>query len=484
MDATTVTVTGAGGQIGYALLFRIASGAMLGEDRPVRLRLLEIPQGLKAAEGAALELQDCAFPLLRRSRSPTILASGSTARASRCSSARGRGRRAWSVPISSRRTRASSVRRAPRSTTSLPTTYASSSWEPREHERAHRRGIRPRHPRRPLRRPHPARPRPRARAARGGDGCRGFGRGVTIWGNHSATQFPDVDHATIAGRPAREVLAERFGDPTAATAWLDDEFVPRVAKRGAEIISVRGSSSAASAANAAISHVRDSVLGTADGPTRGRRRPSSHGEYGVAEGLYSSFPVTSDGSGYRIVEGLDLDDRARARIDVGRRTRRRARRRPWARSDLSAMDLLLVIVAVVAVAVVTALGQRLGVAGPLLLVAFGLVVGLLPFVQVPEIDPRPHPRGAPAAPLRRRGATAGDRVRRDFTPIAGLAVVLVVITALFSAGSSPSCSRASASRWAWRSGRSSARRMPWRRASRSASGSLRGSRRCSRVRAS
>ena len=105
-----------------------------------------------------------------------------------------------------------------------------------------------------------------------------------------------------------------LGGADAVTRWLDDEFVPRVAKRGAEIIAVRGSSSAASAANAALSHIRDSLLGTGDGWTSAA--VLSRGEYGVAEGLYSSFPVTSDGSGYRIVEGLEDDDRARARIDA------------------------------------------------------------------------------------------------------------------------------------------------------------------------
>jgi malate dehydrogenase len=138
--------------------------------------------------------------------------------------------------------------------------------------------------------------------------------GVAIWGNHSATQFPDVSHATVGGRPVLEVLAERKGGMDAAAAWLDDVFIPRVAKRGAEIIDVRGSSSVASAANAAIEHVRDEHLGTGGRVTSAA--VVSRGEYGVPEGLVCSFPVTSSGAGYRVVEGLELDARARARFDA------------------------------------------------------------------------------------------------------------------------------------------------------------------------
>jgi malate dehydrogenase len=138
-----------------------------------------------------------------------------------------------------------------------------------------------------------------------------------VWGNHSATQFPDVSHAILAdGMPVPDALAERLGGREQATAWLDDVFIPRVAKRGAEIIEVRGSSSVASAANAAIDHVRDEQLGSRRGLTSAA--VLSRGEYGVPEGLVCSFPVTSRGdrAGYRIVEGLDLDDRARGRIDA------------------------------------------------------------------------------------------------------------------------------------------------------------------------
>jgi len=133
---------------------------------------------------------------------------------------------------------------------------------------------------------------------------------VPIWGNHSATQFPDVSHATVGGEPASEALERIVGD---VPAWLDGEFIPRVAKRGAEIIRVRGSSSVASAANAAIEHVRDWVRGTADWTSAA---VVSHGEYGVPEGLVSSFPVESVDGTWRIVEGLAIDDDARRRIDA------------------------------------------------------------------------------------------------------------------------------------------------------------------------
>jgi malate dehydrogenase len=146
---------------------------------------------------------------------------------------------------------------------------------------------------------------------------------VTIWGNHSATQFPDVTHATVrqatdsgARIAVVDALADVLGGEEAVEAWLDDVFVPRVAKRGAEIIDVRGSSSVASAANAALDHVHDWVHGTDAARGWTSAGVVSRGEYGVPEGLISSFPVTSDGTAYTIVEGLSLDARARARIDA------------------------------------------------------------------------------------------------------------------------------------------------------------------------
>lgn len=311
----TVTVTGAGGQIGYALLFRIASGAMLGE-RPVRLRLLEIPQGLKAAEGVALELQDCAFPLLMdveitddprtgfdgANVAMLVGARPRTAGMERADLLAANAGIFGPQGAALNAVAADDVRIVvvgnPANTNALIAAASApdipgerfSALTRLDHDRA------------------------TAQLALATETPVGEIAGVTIWGNHSATQFPDVDHATVAGRPARTVLAERLGGAEAALAWLDDTFVPRVAKRGAEIIAVRGSSSAASAANAAIAHVRDSALGTGTATTSAA--VLSHGEYDVPAGLYSSFPVTSDGSGYRIVEGVDLDDRARARVDL------------------------------------------------------------------------------------------------------------------------------------------------------------------------
>ncbi|SBS73108.1 malate dehydrogenase [uncultured Microbacterium sp.] len=313
---TTVTVTGAGGQIGYALLFRIAGGAMLGPDRPVRLRLLEIPPGLAAAEGAALELQDCAFPLLRgveitddarAAFDGTNVALLVGARPRTAGMERGDLLAANAGIFGPQGAALNEVAADdvhvlvvgnPANTNAL-IAAASAPDIPADRFHAltrldHDRAV--------------------GQLSAALDVPADAIRDVAIWGNHSATQFPDVAHATVDGRPVLDALADRLGGRDRATAWLDDEFIPRVAKRGAEIIAVRGSSSAASAANAAISHVRDAVRGTAAGWTSAA--VVSRGEYGVPEGLVSSFPVTSDGAGYRIVEGLELDARGRARLDA------------------------------------------------------------------------------------------------------------------------------------------------------------------------
>ncbi|MBF4562760.1 malate dehydrogenase [Microbacterium sp. VKM Ac-2870] len=316
MDATTVTVTGAGGQIGYSLLFRIASGDMLGADRPVRLRLLEIPQGLKGAEGAALELQDCAFPLLAgveitddarvafdgANLALLVGARPRTAGMERADLLAANAGIFGPQGAALNDVAADDIRVAvvgnPANTNAL-IAAASAPDIPGDRFAAltrldHDRAV--------------------AQLAAALDVPVAHLRGVVVWGNHSATQFPDVAHATVDGRPVLDALADRLGGADAATTWLDEEFVPRVAKRGAEIIAVRGSSSAASAANAAISHVRDLVHRTGDAWTSAA--VLSHGEYGVPDGLYSSAPVSSDGTGYRIVEGLELDDRGRARLDA------------------------------------------------------------------------------------------------------------------------------------------------------------------------
>jgi malate dehydrogenase len=317
-----VTVTGAGGQIGYALLFRIAAGDMLGPDRPVELRLLEIPQGMKAAEGAALELQDCAFALLRGvevSDDPAVAFDGCDMAMLVGARPRGPGMEradllAANAGIFGPQGRAIAAHASadvrvvavgnPANTNTL-IAAAAADGVPAERFTAltrldHNRAI--------------------GQLAAFLEVAPDAIERVAIWGNHSATQFPDVSHARVQltgsteGTSVADALAERLGDADAATAWLDDVFVPRVAKRGAEIIEVRGSSSVASAANAAIEHVRDDMLGTKGGWTSAA--VVSHGEYGVPEGLVCSFPVSSDGSGYRIVEGLALGERERARFDA------------------------------------------------------------------------------------------------------------------------------------------------------------------------
>ncbi|GAB3603077.1 malate dehydrogenase [Microbacterium aureliae] len=311
----TVTLTGAGGQIGYALLFRIAAGDLL-PGRRVSLRLLEIPAGLRAAEGAALELQDCAFSLLA-----DVEVTDDAARAfDGCDiallvGARPRGPGMERGDLLAANAGIFGPQGAAIAENAADDVRVVAVGNPANTNAliaaASARGI----------------PADRFTALTRLDHNRAVGQlaamldappdsieGVIIWGNHSATQFPDVSHATVDGMPVVRALAERLGGSEPALRWLDEVFVPRVARRGAEIIDVRGSSSVASAANAVLDHVRDDILGT------GERRTSaaivSHGEYGVPEGLVCSFPVTSDGSGYRVVEGLHVDDRARVRIDA------------------------------------------------------------------------------------------------------------------------------------------------------------------------
>lgn len=313
-SAITITITGAGGQIGYALLYRIAAGDMLGADQPVRLRLLEIPQGLRAAEGAALELQDCAFGLLRDievTDDPLVAFDGCNIAMLVGARPRGPGMEradllAANAGIFGPQGAAISAAAAtdvrvvvvgnPANTNAL-IAAASAPDIPADRFTAltrldHNRAV--------------------------GQLTDALDAGpddidrVAIWGNHSATQFPDISHAVVRGEPVIEALSARKGGLAAAEAWLDETFIPRVAKRGAEIIEVRGSSSVASAANAAIEHVRDEQGGTAWTSAA----VVSSGEYGVPEGLVCSFPVRSEGNGYRVIEGLAVSERARTRIDA------------------------------------------------------------------------------------------------------------------------------------------------------------------------
>ncbi len=304
-----VTVTGAAGQIGYALLFRIASGQMLGPDTPVKLRLLEIPQGVKAAEGTAMELDDCAFPLLAGIDifdDPTAGFDGANVALLVGARPRGAGMERSDLLEANggifgpqgaaiNAGAADDVRVLvvgnPANTNAL---IAS----------AHAPDV----------------PADRFTAMTRLDHNRALSQlaqktqtpvseiaNLTIWGNHSATQYPDIFHATLAGKPAAEVVNDQD--------WLENTFIPTVAKRGAAIIDARGASSAASAANAAVDHVHDWVAGTPDSSWTSAAIPSD-GSYGVPEGIISSFPVRSTGGAWEIVQGLDINDFSRGKIDA------------------------------------------------------------------------------------------------------------------------------------------------------------------------
>lgn len=304
----TVTVTGAAGQIGYALLFRIASGAMLGPEVPVRLNLLEIPQAAKAAEGTVLELMDCAFPLVAgmevfddpikafdganiamlvgaRPRGPGMERADLLSANGGIFSVQGRALNAGAAddlkvvvvgnPANTNALIAAS--HAP----DIPSSRFTAMTR-LDHDRAVAQ-----------------------LAAKTGAGVAGIKR-LAIWGNHSASQYPDISHASVDGAPATSLVEQ---------SWIADEFIPRVAKRGAEIISVRGGSSAASAANAAIEHMRLWVHGTPEGDWTSMAVPSD-GSYGVPEGIVSSFPVTTSGGSWNIVQGLEISDFSRTRIET------------------------------------------------------------------------------------------------------------------------------------------------------------------------
>ena len=310
MSATprTVTITGAGGQIAYATMFRIASGALFGADQPVRLRLLEIPQGMRAAEGAALELADCAFPLLADveiTDDPVVGFAGANLALLIGSRPRTAGMErgdllAANGAIFGPQGRAINEAAAddvrvlvvgnPANTNALiaqqhaPDVPASrfSALMRLDHNRAV--GM---------------------LAAEAGAAVADIS-GVTIWGNHSATQYPDLSHATVGLTAALAAVDQQ---------WARGAFIERVAKRGAEIIEVRGGSSVASAANAAIEHSRDWLHGT-EGDAWTSAGIVSQGEYGVRAGIISSFPVRAVAGDWQVVEGLSVDEFSRSKIDA------------------------------------------------------------------------------------------------------------------------------------------------------------------------
>ncbi|HEX2702790.1 MAG TPA: malate dehydrogenase [Solirubrobacteraceae bacterium] len=303
-----VVVTGAAGQIGYSLLFRIASGAMLGAQTPVALRLLEITPALKAAEGTAMELNDCAFPLLSSidiSDDPSVAFDGVNVALLVGARPRGAGMERADLleangAIFMPQGQAINAHAAadvhvlvvgnPANTNAL-IAMSHAPDVPRERFSAM------------MRLDHN---RAKAQLAAKAGAAVADVTNLTVWGNHSATQYPDILHAKVSGRSATEVVNDQI--------WLEADFIPTVQKRGAAIIEARGASSAASAASAAIDHMRDWLGGTPHGDWVSMAVPSD-GSYGVAEGVLSGFPVTCKGGEYAVVQGLEIDSFSRERID-------------------------------------------------------------------------------------------------------------------------------------------------------------------------
>ncbi|HEY3996343.1 MAG TPA: malate dehydrogenase [Mycobacterium sp.] len=303
-----VAVTGAAGQIGYSLLFRLASGSLLGPDRPIELRLLEIEPALKALEGVVMELDDCAFPLLSgveigadankifdgvnlallvgaRPRGPGMERSDLLEANGAIFTAQGKALN--SVAASDVRI---GVTGNPANTNAL-IALSNAPDIPKERFSAltrldHNRAI--------------------SQLAKKTGAAVTDIKKVTIWGNHSATQYPDIFHAEVGGKNAAEVVNDQN--------WIENDFIPTVAKRGAAIIEARGASSAASAASATVDAARSWLLGSPDGDWVSMA-VFSDGSYGVPEGVVSSFPVTTKDGDWSIVEGLEIDDFSRGRID-------------------------------------------------------------------------------------------------------------------------------------------------------------------------
>jgi malate dehydrogenase len=304
-----VAVTGAAGQIGYSLLFRIASGALLGPDTPVQLRLLEITPALKALEGVVMELDDCAFPTLAGveiSDDADVAFDGANVALLVGARPRTKGMERGDLleangAIFTVQGKAINEHAAddirvtvtgnPANTNAL-IAMSNAPDVPSERFTAltrldHNRAL-------------------AQLAAKTGASVNDIRR-LTIWGNHSATQYPDIFHAEVKGQNAAELVDDQD--------WLENDFIPTVQKRGAAIIEARGASSAASAAAATIDHARDWLAGTAEGNWTSMAVPSD-GSYGVPEGIISSFPVTTSGGSIEIVQGLEVNDFSRSRIDA------------------------------------------------------------------------------------------------------------------------------------------------------------------------
>ena len=308
-EPVRVAITGAAGQIGYSLLFRVASGSMLGPDQPVILHLLEITPALGALNGVCMELEDCAFPLLHGTvptddadvafgdvdyallvgamprkegmeRSDLLSANGGIFKP-----------QGEALSRSAKKDVKVLVVGNPANTNCLIAQQNAKDLEPTQFTAMtrldHNRAV-------------------AQLAAKAGAHTTDVTK-MTIWGNHSATQYPDIFHADVKGKPAFDAVGRD-------QQWLESDFIPTVQQRGAAVIKARGLSSAASAANAAVDHVRTWALGTAKGDWTSMGIVSD-GSYGVAEGIISSFPVTTKKGSYEIVQGLDLDDFSAGRID-------------------------------------------------------------------------------------------------------------------------------------------------------------------------
>ncbi len=303
-----IAVTGCAGQIGYALLFRIAAGDMLGPDQPVILQMIEVPQALKTLEGVVMELRDCAFPLLAdivatddvnvgfkdadyailvgaRPRGPgmerkDLLEANGAIFTVQGKALNGHASRGVKVLVVGN----------PANTNALIASRSAPDLDPRQFTAMtrldHNRAI-------------------SQLAAKTGSTVPAIRR-MTVWGNHSSTQYPDITNALVDGRPATELVDQ---------AWVETDFIPTVQQRGAAIIAARGASSAASAASSAIDHMRTWALGTADGDWVSMAIPSD-GSYGIAEGIIYSYPVTCRHGSYAIVQNLPVSDFSRARMDA------------------------------------------------------------------------------------------------------------------------------------------------------------------------
>jgi malate dehydrogenase len=307
-QAAHIAVTGAAGQIGYALVFRLAAGELLGPDQPVVLHLIEVPQAQKALEGVVMELRDCAFPLLEnviatddltlgfrdvnyallvgaRPRGPGMERKDLLAANGAIFTAQGR-----ALNDHAARDVRVLVVGNPANTNALIAQRNAPDLDPLRFTAMtrldHNRAV-------------------SQLAARTGQPVSAVRR-MTVWGNHSSTQYPDISHALVAGRAARELVDH---------AWVEQEFIPTVQQRGAAIIQARGASSAASAASAALDHMRTWVRGTAEGDWTSMAVPSD-GSYGAPEGVIFSFPVTTRAGQYEIVQGLPVDGFSATRLEI------------------------------------------------------------------------------------------------------------------------------------------------------------------------